>query len=322
MTVKENIRKILTGLSIPQEYVCLKTKELSFPLSVSLCPDTQPPLDVTSSHLFLGYKPLILALPFKVDDPYYHTLKAQTRVSLRFESPLLSVGPLAKLAAEKIGEKLIGDVALLLYEGKHGEHAFLNPFHQRVNRDLQRFRKQLPNNVSLPGNLIDQVRIAYCIPRTISIITLKGGPLMNMFPTDLHGPMGANYYAGSLRLGGKANEQVEKYGQIAISEVEPSFYKQAFGLGKNHMRELRNENEFPVNALRSKNFDVPLPDAATSYRELRKVDSIDYGIHRVHVYEVIHHQTVRSNTAALTHVHQYYAQWRLDHQLPTSMLLR
>lgn len=229
---------------------------------------------------------------------------------------------LAELVLKKISEKIIGGEAVLLYEGTQGEHILLNSFHQWVNLQREKFRKQSSNNVSLPGNLIDQVRIAYSIPRTISIVTVGDNHLINMFPTDLHGPVGENLYAGSLRLGGLANDQIEKYRQIAISEVEPSFYKQAYALGKNHMRELQKESEFPLHSQRSKNFNFPLPHAIISYRELQKIDSIDYGIHRIHLYEVIHRQMVHDDKPSLAHIHQYYAQWRLDQGLHTAMLLR
>ena len=145
---------------------------------------------------------------------------------------------------------------------------------------------------------------------------------MNMFPTDLHGPAGEKIYVGSLRQGGLANQQVEKYRRLVISEVEPSFYKQAYAFGKNHMKGLQKENEFPLHSMRSKTLQFPLPLGVISYCELKKIDSFDDGIHRIHVYEVIHRQMVQNEKPFLTHIHQYYAQWRVDHGLPTPMLLR
>jgi hypothetical protein len=323
MMLRNTIKKILTGLTIPQEYICLRSKELSCPLAVILThDDLKLTLDVTQSHLFLGYRPLILGLPFKISDPHYHAVRSTNQLSLRFECAELNLPSLAKLRMEKIDEKIIGEEAVLIYKGMHGEHLLLNSFHQWVNRQREKTRKQSSNNVSLPGNLIDQVRIAYSVPRTISIITVRDNHLINMFPTDLHGPAGENFYAGSLRLGGLANDQIEKYRQVVISEVEPSFYKQAYTLGKNHMRELQLESEFPLHSRRSKNFNFPLPNAITSYRELKKIDSFDYGIHRLHLYEVIHRQMVQDDKPSLGHIHQYYAQWRLDQRLPTAMLLR
>ncbi len=280
-------------------------------------------LDVTASHLFLGYKPLIIALYFNVSDNNYDVVKNQNRISLSFENSERKEPPyLAQLTLKKIGEKILDEKILLFYEGEHGTHSFLNTTHQWVSRQREKLRKHAPNNVRLPGNLIEQVRIAYSIPRIISIVTVSDGNLINMFPTDLHGPVGEKFYAGSLRLGGLANEQVEKYGKIAISEVEPSFYKQAYMFGKNHMQGLQKEKEFPLHPMKSKYFNFPLPVAVTSYRELMKIDSFDDGIHRIHLYEVVHRQVIQDGKPSITHIHQYYAQWRLNHGLQTPMLLR
>ena len=324
MILKNTIKKILTGLTIPQEYVCLKSKELHHPLFVFLSIDNEKfKLNVTTSHLFLGYKPLIVALTFKVNDHNHHFVRSQNQVSLSFENaaPVKPIH-LAKLVLKKIGEKVLGEDAVLFYEGVHGEHAFLNALHQRINQQREKWRKQTPNNVSLPGNLIEQVRIAYSIPRTISIITVSDGNLINMFPTDLHGPVGEKLYAGSLRAGGLANEQVEKYGRIVVSEVETTFYKQAYGFGKNHMQGLQKESGFPLHPMRSKNFNSSLPAAVTSYRELKKIDSFDAGIHRIHLYDVIHQQEIQESKPSLSHIHQYYAQWRTNRGLDTTMLFR
>ncbi|HEV8515100.1 MAG TPA: hypothetical protein VGQ59_17585 [Cyclobacteriaceae bacterium] len=322
MNLKNQIKKILTGLTVPQEYVCLNSTDFSYPLSV-IYSSEKIKLNVTSSQLFIGYKPLILALTFKVSDQTYQGVKNQNQITLDFENPnTLTPTCLARLELKKISNRILDDTAILFYEGIKGEHHFLSSFHQWINHQREKLRKDIPSNVSLPGNLIDQVRIAYSIPREISTITVSDGNLMNMFPTDLHGPIGEKFYSGSLRLGGLANNQIEKYQKIVISEVEPSFYKQAYSLGKNHMQNLRRENEFELHKIRSKTFNFPLPTAVISYRELKRVDSIDVGIHRIHLYETIHREILQDRISPLTHIHQFYTQWRLDKGLQTPILLR
>jgi hypothetical protein len=322
MMLRYQIKKFLTGLTIPQEYVCLNSKELQHPLSVFLLVDNKK-IDISPSHLFLGYRPLILAMPFKISDSVYQILTNQNQITLNFEND--SSGKpkvLAQLALKKIETKILGDNVVLFYEGTHGDHKFLSIFHQKINELREKFRKATPTNVSLPGNLIDQVRIAYSVPRSISIITVSDGNKMNMFPTDLHGPVGEKFYIGSLRVGGLANDQVERFGQIVISEVDSSFYKHAYLLGKNHMKELKAETEFQFHSLRSKIFNFPLPVAAIAYRELKKIDFFDVGIHRIHLYETAYRRVVQTDKSSLAHIHQFYAQWRLNHRLPTSILLR
>jgi flavin reductase (DIM6/NTAB) family NADH-FMN oxidoreductase RutF len=318
--LRDSLKKLITGLTIPQEYVCVDLETLQPKLLVlPEVNDQQFSLDVTTFHLFLGYKPLIIGLTFSVDDPNFEIVKKQSKITLRF---LNQQNSLARLSLLKIDERKLGNEVVVFFEGKQGVHSFLNPIHQWVNRQRERWRKQLPNNINLPGNLFEQVRIAYSVPRVISIVTVSDGPLMNMFPTDLHGPVGEKFYAGSLRRDGLANEQVEKYERIVISDVDVSFYKQAYSLGKNHMKELTEENRFLLHPEKSKAFNFPLPKDVICYRELKRIDFLDHGIHRIHLYEVIHEQTLAQGKSTLAHIHQYYAQWRLDQGIQTQMFLR
>ena len=310
----------MTGLTIPQEYICVGLNTFQSPMSVFVeVEDLKFLLDVTASHLFLGYRPLIIGLPFNMDDKNFEIVKGQNHVALKFQNGKYSV---AKLSLVKIGEKILGKEVVLFFQGRYGTHSFLNPIHQGVNRQRERWKKRTPNNINLPGNLFEQVRIAYSIPRVISIVTVSDGTLMNMFPTDLHGAVGERFYASSLREGGLANEQVERYNRIVISEVDVSFYRQAYSLGKNHMQELSEENRFPLHDEKSKSFNFCLPKNVIRYQELKRIDSFDHDIHRIHLYEVIYKQVIGEGKSTLAHIHQYYAQWRFDRDIQTQMFIR
>jgi len=144
---------------------------------------------------------------------------------------------------------------------------------------------------------------------------------MNMFPTDLHGTSGQKGYASSLRIGGMASTQLEKYKRIVISEVDLQSYKESYTLGKNHMAGLKDEKLFPLHRERSGFFDFPLPSFVLRYREMNVTDSFDHGIHRIYLYKVVNQKSVQqSNT--LAHIHQYYAQWRKDQGIPTRLFFR
>jgi hypothetical protein len=334
LNIKRQLKTLLTGLAIPQEYACLALEEFQEPLAVFLTLKNQEVLvDVTQSHLFLGYKPLILAFTFNADDPNYAKINHEEQVCLSFtkngfdfnvlwKNFKSSRGSLARMLLRKIAEKNHGNQNVLFFEGVYAEHSFLNKVHQFVNRQLEKVKTNNPNNVGLPGNLAEQVRIAYALPRLISIVTTSTELLMNMFPTDLHGPAGDKIYLGSLRIGGLANQQVEQNKKVVISEVQSGWYKQAYALGKNHMRELRENSNFSLHQEKSLCFEFPLPEAVTKYRELELIHSWRVGIHWIHHYEVVNQQSVQQPAFTLAHIHQYYAQWRLNHGLQTNILWR
>jgi len=313
------IRKIVTGLSVTQEYVCLDLFSVKPFASVLLTwPGSPETVDISANHLFLGYKPMIIALCFSLADRNSAAIAKQESVRIDFRHE--GHHALARIVLKKIHERVCDGTVVVYYEGVHGTHNFLSGIHQWIGRMREAIRKRTAGNVGLPGNLYDQVRIAYSVPRIIALITLQDGELMNMFPTDLHGAINARVYAGSLRIGGKANEQVEKCRRIVVSHIKSERYKEVYSLGRNHMQEMKAKENFSVSQLRSHTFNIPLPDSVTEYFELELETSFDAGIHRIHHYRIVYHH--REGTSCLAHVHQYYAQWRQDHSLPLTMLLR
>jgi hypothetical protein len=322
------LKKLLTGLTVPQQYVCLSLEDFSDPLSVFLSGEgLGQSLDVTSHHLFVGYKPLIIAIVFSAG---IDTLPGLEQVRLDFvhrESKRNSwkvssdsKNCLATVTARRIFSKSLNHQQIVFYEGDYGSHRFINRFHQLINNLREKLRKDTPNNVSLPGNLYDQVRIAYAVPRIIALISLCQGNKMNMFPTDLHGPAGDAFYISSLRHGGKANSQVEHAGKLVLSFMPVEEYKTVYTLGKNHMQDMQAEDKFPASG-RSAFLNLPIPASVLYYKELELIDSVDAGIHRIHFYKVLHAEKVRDGQT-LAHIHQYYAQWRIDRNLPVNMRLR
>jgi hypothetical protein len=330
--LKRRLRKLITGLSVPQEYCCLEIEKMRHGLSVFMtCRHDDDCHDVTDLHLLLGYKPLIVGLPFEenstekfrdLDQICLSLLVGNFKKDMRWHGFPSDSNSVARLILKKIGIRTLNSQSIIFYQGEYASHKFLNSSHQLTNFCLEKLKVRSPNNIGLPGNLHNQVRVGYAVPRRISIVTTSDGELMNMFPTDLHGPVGTNGYAGSLRIGGEASNQVEKYRKIVLSDVEVASYKQTYDLGKNHMQQLRTPQNFSVHAERSKSFGFPLPRSVIRYYELDAVDAVDFGIHRIHLYRIINRCTTKDETGSLGHIHQYYAQWRIDRGLDTELLYR
>ena len=313
------------GLSFPQEYVCLASEKIPESLSLTMKVGASEAIDVTANHIFLGYKPLVFAIPFASDSPVVGELSDAESITIDFRKSDVHKNHdhkvVARMRLKRVEHSRFKETIVFFFQGVTGRHRFISRFHQLTNRMRNRLGNDREGNVGLEGNLYDQVRIAYSIPRKINVITLSDGELMNMFPTDLHGMASSNIYLGSLRIGGKANQQVEKFGAIALSQIESSDYRAAYELGKNHMQDLRSVELFHCHSKRSAKFGLPLPASALQYNELKLLQSLDIGIHRIHVYEIVHSDTIKKGSP-LTHIHKYYAQWRLDHHLSTEFLFR
>ncbi len=332
MPVRNLIKKILLGSAISQEYICLALEEIQDPLKVTLSSGQGDFFDVTATHVFLGYKPLVIGIQVPRSSTQHDLLCEKSHVCLSFHTSAFTDDKrwrgfetvnksVARLILQKKDIRVFNNTAIFLYEGAHGEHHLVSKFSQRVAREKEKRRRDKKTNINLSGNLSDQVQIAYSIPRIISIITLSDGSRMNMFPTDLHGPLTDDYYIGSLRVGGKASQQVEACKRIVVSDVDVLWYKQAYALGKNHMQEFKEIASFALHKQTSRVYSIPLPAGAIMYREMQVVEFLDLGIHRIFFYRIAGKEKLETS-ATLAHIHRLYNQWRINNNLSTKVYLR
>ncbi len=323
MQLARKILKRFNGFHYPQEYLCMPS---AFPaLKVYLLAENIFIADITTLHCFTGYHPLIIVLPASV----HEKLPGTTGIELVF-SPhdyngnvgLLKKDAPARLVLEKINNISATGTGMFFYRGKRGTHRFTGALQQYMGEMENRFFARKPGNVFLEGNLLKQVQIAYAIPRNICIATVGNTKACNFFPTDLHGSVEPGKYIVSLRHEGKACAQVMEAGQMVVAEVNAHAYKKVYALGKNHMKELQPSDVFETRELPSKNFGIPLHEETVGYRELQLEDSFIYGIHRLLIFRVVHHQMFHPGTPSLQHIHNCSATWQWKQGREGNYLLR
>lgn len=318
--VKKILHK-LNGLYFPQDYLCLAKENFPSPLQVYLVSGNRVIENLTSYHVFAGYCPLIFAfhsfktLAKNIDLAFCHN-------SLQPNDIFPKKDAIARLSMKKINEQIPGGKTIAYYEGIKGSHHFVSGFHQSIIALHNRLYNNKPGNVFLKDNLYIQVQIAYAIPRNISLITVGQNALYNLFPTDLHGPVGDDHYLISLRQYGKACQQVETLKKITISQMNAAAYKMVYVLGKNHMQKLHSKEYLPFSTLSSDIFHLPIPEQALAYKELELETSFIHGIHKLLLFKIIHKKQLTDTPATLAHIHNGYATWRHNNHLAGNYLLR
>ena len=278
--------------------------------------------------VFVGYKPVVWAtadkftvpeadeycLHFQNDDVFFDPVS-------RWKGFPADNHSVARMQVQVLPLKFEAFPEIKLLQGKYGSHSFINPFHKITNALREKLIKSPPGNVDLPGNLHNMVRIAYAMPRIVSLISVTDGTRVNLFPTDLHGQLNKDYYISSLRIGGKAQEQVQELKKIVLSEITSDQFEEVYNLGKNHMKDLREADSFKLSTMRSEKFQIPLPAGILRYFELEVLEFIDVGIHRIFLYKIENIKRVAEGNT-LSHIHQYYVQWRQRQGIYTELLLR
>ena len=247
MNLFKKLLNKFNGLYYPQEYLCISKESFQQPLHVYFTDNMKVIKNITLSHLFSGYSPLILTLfssSIENQSTPGNIAIVLSQQALHPNEIISEKDAIAKLYLKLICQRSAGNNTIYYYEGIKGEHHFLSSFHQYIIGLKNRLYNKKTGNVFLKNNLYKQVQIAYAVPRIISLITVADGNLYNLFPTDLHGSLDDQFYSISLRINGKACIQVERAKRIIISEMHSGAYKPVYSLGKNHMQEMKPKDNF------------------------------------------------------------------------------
>jgi hypothetical protein len=286
--LKPFLHKLLFGYYQPQEYICVCDNIDNTFLF------TEDGENITNEHIFLGYKPLIIGLK--------GNKKAFIRIKIEYNKRCYGCIDLARRV-------MIGNIGL--YVGINASHRLMPRLYQIAQAIKYKLKIKPPGNISLKRNLYEQVKLAYSYPRHINIITIRRDNQHNMFPTDLHGRISDDLYYISLRQSGMACAQVEELKRVVLSKVDISFYRDAYSMGKNHMRALRGPDEFPASTSRSRLYENLLPREVLSYLEMIWESYVDIGVHRIHLFKIENEVNLNvSSSGGLAHIHSLYANWR------------
>lgn len=319
--LKKTFKKLLFGITLPQEYLCVQQNDFVKPLNVFAAANSSgDSFDISSHHLFIGYKPLVLAVDKKYLKETTINLKNILHLSFRSEEK----NELASLEVKFVHEVKVNSASCLLFEAVKGEHSFSRSFHKLFSSIYYRYTADKKKNIFLPGNLYDQVKIAYSIPRLIYTASVGSNGLYNVFPTDLSGQIGGENFIISLRTKCKANEQIENSGKCMVAKIDADYFAEVYSIGRNHMRELSNVNELGIKLREESSaiLNLPIPLGTLQYFELEKFDKFEVGIHTIHFFKIISSVQLSDSQKFLMHIHRDYAEWRIRNGINTNYLIR
>lgn len=319
--MKNTLKKIFFGVTLPQEYLCVDRNNFENPLKLFVKNEaTGEYTDITRHHLMNGYSPLI----FTVDKNVLCDFDFDENDKVCFYLMSNENNKIAFLEVRFIQELKLDSTSCIIFEGVKGVHSFtniLNKFFTSIYYNITADRKK---NIFLAGNLYDQVKIAYSIPRPIYLVSVGSAGLFNIFPTDLSGPIGENNFIVSLRTTGKANQQVIKESKCLVAEMDSDSFIEVYNSGRNHMKDLSEAHSSGIllRDERSTSLKLPVPLRAAKYYELEKTDENTVGIHTLHFSKIINTVILHEGRSMLAHIHREYAEWRIKRGFKTNYLLR
>lgn len=287
----------------PQEYLCLDPAALRDAWRMEL-----GGVDVTDHHLFLGYRPLVIAasnVHAKEGGELglFHTTSAR---------------PVARIALKRIELQSLGS-SHVFFTGERARSHFL-PWWQWPHDRWRRWQNaRRAGNVATIAAEIDMTRIAYAVPRAIHLAVVGAPDGCNIFPTDLHGASDDGHYLLSLRHSGKACAQVQELGSLALFNMALDRHREVYDLGARHGSDPGPAAS--ITAIDGEWNAHARPAGSLASKTLRVIDHADIGIHRIFRC-VIEKEEVFRSAPLLAHTHASPLTWLARRGLVPEILLR
>jgi flavin reductase (DIM6/NTAB) family NADH-FMN oxidoreductase RutF len=145
-------------------------------------------------------------------------------------------------------------------------------------------------NVRMSALDAHAMMVMFICPRPVFFVTTMEGQTSNLFPMNLMGCLGKNYFSLALNSERLASQSVKGALRVALSSIPCEKAHIARQLGKQHLRSAVDWNLLPFQAMRSSLLDLPVPEFALRVIEMEIQTIKELGSHTFFVARVLHQQ--------------------------------
>jgi flavin reductase (DIM6/NTAB) family NADH-FMN oxidoreductase RutF len=228
--------------------------------------------DVTADHTVASLKPLVIAT--SLDAGQHPVLEYSDSVT----GKLLGVLRLTQTASVATGK-----TSLACYHVEAGEHHCLGWTRRLWNTWLQNrlmLKNSSPHQLAMEPASVQQLMIAYLIPRPVVLVSVGAPRHENIFPMDLIGPLErSGLFSLALRSTNVSMPVMREVRQVALSSVPATMKAVVYKLSEHHKQPLRGWDALPFPVRPSREFGIPAVAASLRIRELTIVHSQEIGSH-------------------------------------------
>jgi hypothetical protein len=146
----------------------------------------------------------------------------------------------------------------------------------------ERRRRQSKDDVRITSGDSRAMIVFYLCPRPIALVTVGDLEAGNLFPMNLMGPIGGDYFAFALNSN-RAAPLVERARTIVLSRVPLEQESLVSSLGKNHRKASIDWSELGFVTIRPRNIDAPVPSFALSACKMQVEEFRHLGSHTLFV---------------------------------------
>jgi len=265
------------------------------------------PRDVTGCHSVACPVPFMVCVGWEEPEPELPS--HNHRASLRFYERRGEKRLLGEIKLQQQSVVLTSGPRLHLYKATGCTNFYL-PRLRRWARSLYAARERWKNRGSgrMEVSSLDSRcnEAIFSCPRPVVLVSTLEGDRSNLFPMNLMGPVGREYFAFALNSKNHAAPLVDQIARLAVSTVPFEKADQVRQLAKNHHVSSVDWSQLPFDTHLSRTLLIPVPEFALTVREMKIEHSYPLGSHTFFVARVVD-RTLYTDAPEFHRIHGLYA---------------
>jgi flavin reductase (DIM6/NTAB) family NADH-FMN oxidoreductase RutF len=204
------------------------------------------------------------------------------------------------------------DYCLGLFEAVECHNFCISNYHLGMHRVFNAFnwwRDKRPNKENVPNLDFQCNAVTFICPRPVVLVCVANRDRGNVFPMNLLGDLGNDYFAFALNSRKQASPAVRRVQHLTVSTVPFDKKNIVRQLGKNHYQESIAWDELPLQLQHTHEFDVPSPEFAIRTKELQVLETLSLGSHDFFLAKTIRDLT-KSSEQEFCMIHGFYSAYR------------
>jgi flavin reductase (DIM6/NTAB) family NADH-FMN oxidoreductase RutF len=144
----------------------------------------------------------------------------------------------------------------------------------------------------------------YSYPKKIIIVSYMHNEYYNIFPMDFQSYYPEeNLYLLGLRTTNITVKKIIETRRVVISDIDGIDINTIYALGAHHSKTPPKIGELPFKVKESELFKFPLPEFASSYKEIEIIGNYELGSHMMLVGKIKNSKKIKENLSSLYHLH-------------------
>jgi flavin reductase (DIM6/NTAB) family NADH-FMN oxidoreductase RutF len=269
----------------------------------------EAPRDVTLRHSVAGTIPFTYCIGF--ESSAAAQLTRSKRFTLEFcdrrdEGRVLGVIELRVTKTLKAE-----NCCLALFEAVECHNFCISRYRLCAHRAFDTYKSwkdQRPSKEKVPALDARCNAVTFICPRPVVLVCVADGDRGNLFPMNLLGDLGENYFGFALNSQKNAAPLARRLGHLTVSTVPLNKTELIRQLGKNHYRELFSWEELPFALRQSDGFTIPAPEFAIRTKELQIIETHPLGSHDFFLAKIVRSAAMQDQEFHM--IHGYYSAYR------------